>query len=158
MSYTILPARQAHVEALVPWVRGEIVAEVEASGFTSLEALELGLEVSTEAWVALLEGEVVAIWGVAPVPGEPHLHSVWMLNSHLVEARPRLFLRACRAEVARLLETYPALCNLVDDRYTRALRWAEWLGFCVGEPVPFGPEGVPFRPIVLRRDSPCAHP
>jgi hypothetical protein len=39
--------------------------------------------------------------------------------------------------------------NFIDARYEAAVRWAKWLGFDVGAPVPYGPAGMPFHPARL---------
>jgi hypothetical protein len=130
------------------------VAEVEASaGYTPLEALTVSLDLSEIAFVLVLDGRVEAMWGVAMVEGHPP--QVWLLGSDALTSHPLTLCRLARVEIRRLLEQYGALGNYVDERYETALRWARYLGFTVDAPEPFGPDGLPFCRIEMRR-LPCA--
>ena len=40
-----------------------------------------------------------------------------------------------------------------DVRNTVAIRWLEWLGFTFGEPVGYGPLGMPFKPFCMTRST-----
>jgi hypothetical protein len=74
---------------------------------------------------------------------------MWFITGQKFIERPRAFARPARAVMAQLLERYPILVNYIDARYEAAVRWAKWLGFRVGEPVPYGPAGMPFHPARL---------
>lgn len=156
MTVTIAYATQAHAEALAPNLRPEDAAEVLASGgFTPLEALTASLAASDEAFALLFDGEVVALWGVAPIRagllGPPVAGAVWLLGSPALSKHRRHWLRLCRPAVAGMLHRWGVLVNAVDARYGAALRWARWLGFTVGEPEPRGVNGEMFCRIEIRR-------
>ena len=127
-----------------------------AGGLLLVASLEASLEVSERAWSLLLDGEVAALWGVAPggrgsILARPPVGIVWAMTADSLARHRRLAARVSRQAVAELLELYPALVNWVDARYRSALRWVRWLGFEVGEAQPLGVAGLPFHPIVLRR-------
>jgi hypothetical protein len=151
----IVRAEDAHCQELAPRMRVEDRAEVWASaGLDPLEALRVSVKASAVAYAALFDGEVAALFGVSPagsVLGTAGV--VWALTGDLVERHPRAFLRYSEPVLAHLLEHYPLLMNMVDDRYSGALRWVKWLGFTVGPPEPFGRQGRPFRRIEMRRDA-----
>lgn len=148
----ITRATENHAKALAPMMRPEDVAEVLASGgYTPESALADALGMSSESFAVMLGAEVAALFGVAPVALLGGVGAVWMLTSRIVDECPVAFLRACRRELPRLLQRWPVLVNAIDARYSRALRWAAWAGFEVGDPVPFGTAGLPFHPIILRR-------
>lgn len=155
-SVTFTAATAWHARELAPTMRAADAAEVRASGgYSPLEALEASLMHSAHAWACLFDGQVAALFGLVPLrrPGAltgPACAAAWLLTGELVQRHPRAFLRACEAVVPALLQKYPVLTNHVDARYTAALRWARWLGFEVGGPVPFGEAGLPFHPITLK--------
>ncbi len=62
----------------------------------------------------------------------------WLMGTDLVDAHKRAFLCESRRMVGEWQKRYPVLRNLVDARYTKALRWLTWLGFTLGPPRPYG--------------------
>lgn len=156
MIVSIALATQAHAEALAPNLRPEDTAEVLASGgFTPLEALTASLAASDEAFALLFDGEVVALWGVAPIRagilGPPVAGAVWLLGSPALSKHRRHWLRLCRPAVAGILERWGVLVNAIDARYGAALRWARWLGFTVDDPAPGGVGGEMFCRISMTK-------
>lgn len=150
------PATLEHARQLAGVMRPQDRAELHASGWPDPYAgLAEALWRSDEAWVALFDGEVAAMWGVGPVDNADRSvmegHGVaWLLTGRAVELHPKQFLRMCRPAVGQLLKRFPVLVNAVDARYTRALRWAKWLGFHVSaETVSVGRELMPFHPITM---------
>lgn len=163
-SIEVIPATLEHAQLLAPAMRQSDVAEVSASGgFDPLQAVLASMRLSEESHSAMLDDQVLAIWGVTPMTkeakrsvrlaGSVKVGAVWMLASHLVDRHPALFLRCCKPEVKRLMSRWDALVNAIDCRNERALRWARWLGFEIGAPLPFGVLQLPFRLITLRRDA-----
>lgn len=156
-SVRILKATVAHAEALAPLMRPEDAAEVWASGgYPPLDVLLEALNFSDVAYTLFLDGEVAAMWGVGPAMKPTLLAGrwlgvPWLLTGRAVTKHPGAFLRACRACLPLLLQRYPVLVQWVDARYVAAVRWVRWLGFEVGEPVPFGVSGLPFHPVRIRR-------
>jgi hypothetical protein len=125
-----------------------------SSGWTAEEALTASLAASVGAWALVAEdGEVLALFGVQPL----HLLSpervgvVWALTGTGVGRYPVSFYRVSLAVADALSDAWPTLQNYVDARYRRAVRWLLALGFTVLPAVPFGREGRPFHPVVLRR-------
>src|SRR5690606_24772524 len=128
-----------------------------ALGSTPLEALHESVRASDFAKTIFVDGEVLAIYGVVSqgatlLTARDHA-CVWMLSGTAVEKHKKLFLRASRAVVQTLLRDYRSLSNVVDARYEKAIRWAKWLGFEVGDPTPLGPQGEMFRPIEIRSST-----
>jgi hypothetical protein len=150
----VVLATREHAEALARTMRAEDVAECHAGGLAPLAALVQSVDTSDVAYAALVDGQVGAMFGVGQLAGvdEPVGH-VWFLTGASFARHPRPFVRIARWVVAHMLQLYPVLFNIIDFRYTAAVRWAKWLGFDVGEPMPFGPAGVPFVSARLRRDA-----
>lgn len=148
---SVVPATEEHARQLALTMRQEDIEEVRAShALEPLEALLTGLSAS-EHTSAILDGDmVVAVFGVANVES---FDTVWLLTGERVYRAPLSFIRVCQRELKRLLEQWPVLVNGIDARYSRALRWAQWLGFEVFPAIPYGVAGQPFHPIRIRRDS-----
>src|SRR5688500_11120502 len=105
------------------------VAEVQAScGLSPLEALRSSMAASDFTDALLVDGEVAALWGVVPVGGTlvtgPAGGIAWALTGRAVDRHRRLFATASLLVVSALERRgYPFLTNMVDARYTAALRW-----------------------------------
>lgn len=118
-----------------------------ATGRAPMDALFDGVVSSDEAWAARIEGGVVALWGVAAAPLSflgPRIGIAWMLGSDLIDQHKESFIEACNQELPRLLRRWDVLLNAIDARNTKALRWAERMGFVLAEPAPMGRFGLPF--------------
>jgi hypothetical protein len=151
--FAIVPATPEHADALAPRMRAADVAEVLASdGHAPAEALRYAIAASTEAWAWLVDGEVGAIWGLGLLSFVGDVWTPWLLTSELVDRFPKAFVRGCREQLGQL-GWHHVLVNFIDARHARALRWAKALGFELGEAVPYGPAGLPFRRITLRGEA-----
>jgi hypothetical protein len=86
---------------------------------------------SLETWVGLIDGEVVAIWGVIT----PNILSddvyVWLTASKLTQLHPIVFARWSR-EAIKTLSAYPKVHGLVLCDFEISKKWLRWLGFDVG--------------------------
>jgi hypothetical protein len=157
-SVSLVEATPEHAEALAPQMRLEDEAEVVASGFADArEALLVSLAGSLAAYALLFDGEVAALFGVAPLDetllGTSSSGVAWVLTGRAATRHRKAFVRWSRPALALLLRERHHLVNMVDARYAAALRWARWLGFRIGEPEPFGPHGHLFCPISIRRSQ-----
>ena len=102
---------------------------------------------SSEAWAGLAGGELVCLFGVAPltligVTGIP-----WLMGSVHIERHQRAFLRRNAEFIGRWQADYPVLRNFVDARNSTSQRWLRWLGFTIGPAVPYGVARLPFYPF-----------
>lgn len=144
----ILPATEAHCLALAERMRPADAREVMRSGGnTPVDAVVLSMQASQEAWAALEDGAVLAVFGVVPLAG---VGVCWSLTSTEVDARPLTFWRASKEVIRDLRTRWPHLFNFIDADYDAAIRWARRLGFSVSEPVPFGVAQLPFCRVELR--------
>lgn len=154
--FQIRPAEPADAEELALSMRAADAAEVLASGgYRPLEALQASLSWTRrhggEAWAAIIDGQVAALFGVA----RPSLLSTravpWLLTGELAGRYPLVLWRGSKVVAADWLERFGHLEQYVDARYEQALRWARRLGFEVADPAPFGRDSRPFCKITLRR-------
>jgi hypothetical protein len=104
-----------------------------------------GIEVSAFALTCLFDGEPVAMFGVVPASTLTGRGVPWMVASATLDRHQRLFLRHCRPAVEQMGRMFRHLCNHVDARNTKAVRWLAWLGFTVHPAQPHGPDRLPFH-------------
>lgn len=153
----IRPATRADIEELGDTMREADVVEIHAaSGMTAIGALIRGLTDSSECWAALVDDRVMCIWGVVAGQRSVLGNGIgvgWLLTSPLVERYPRAFWKGCRAVLPEVLERWGMLVNWIDCRHDKALRWAERLGFRLGDPQAFGVLGLPFRPFTVSQED-----
>ena len=142
----IRAAVAADARALV--LRPSDLAEAEAWSTEPPETtVANSIRDSSEAWAGLAGGELVCLFGVAPltligVTGIP-----WLMGSVLMEKHQRAFLRRNRAMVDHWQGMFPILRNFVDARNVTSQKWLRWLGFEIGPAVPYGVSGLPFHPF-----------
>ena len=153
-TYTILPATEADAIELAPRLRAEDVAECEAllGPGAAPDALLASVRGAAEAWTGRVDGEIACMWGVNPatligVTGVP-----WMLGSDIAPAHATQWLRENKRWLPHALGLFPRLCNIVDARYDKAVRWIRWQGFTLHEALPLGFNGAMFIPFEMSRN------
>lgn len=148
----IRPMMQADIEAIAAVARQADRDEMLAcAGHTVAEALCRGLQESLRAWMIESDGLPLAACGdtMAGIgTGVP-----WMVTTDHIAADPRGFLRASRAVVGDGMQRHHQMVNYVDARNTAAIRWLAWLGFDIGEAVPYGVQGLPFHQFRMIRSE-----
>lgn len=140
----IVPARPGHIGEIARRMRRADREEVfAASGRSPISALSFSYRHSSLTWTALFDGRPEVMWGVGDINILIGIGAPWLLGTDAVEENFRAFLRISRDWPAQLLSRYRLLRNVVDARNTVSLRWLEWLGFRLFEPVEIN--GHPFR-------------
>lgn len=103
-------------------------------------------------WAAVVDGQVIAMFGVVPRErageGRP-----WMIGTkHLPKHRFK-FGKGCAGVITEMLEAFPYLENIVDCRNRRAIQWLKWLGFEFGDIVMMGNGTLPY--ITFKMEKRC---
>lgn len=151
MRVEVREATADDIPAIAGAMRAADRAEIEAShGHTPDAALRSSLQHSTAAWVGVIEGVPVCMFGVGPISILSGRGAPWMLGTDHIDKWPRTFLRRCRPCVAAMLAVYPYLENYVDDRNEKSKQWLRWLGFALAEKPVTLPNGVAFRHFALQ--------
>jgi hypothetical protein len=145
----IRPVRPDDLDYVANHLRPQDVAEVRAHGHSPLDALRYSAGVSAICHAALLDGEPVAVFGVAEL--EPGLGSPWLLGTPGVLRARSYFLRLAPRYLSAWLERWPALLNYVDSRNTVSVQWLRRLGAIIHPAAPHGPHGVPFHRFEFRK-------
>lgn len=154
MKAALVPVTRAHLEAVAAGMRQIDVDECWAAlHLAPLEALLRCVAASARIEAIEVEGVTAGIAGVQPIAAR--VGCPWLLATPQIERRPRDVLVLAGAWLAGVMRDYPRLVNFVDDRHVTGRRWLEKLGFDVGEPQPYGPDGLPFRRFEMEY-GPCA--
>ena len=151
--YEIVPVTANHIAELLADPRPADVAEfLAASGEGPDVVLARAVAISPECWAVLADGQVLGIFGVAPISMLSGRGAPWLVGTPILDRYARGFIRLNREFLPRMLAGYSHLENWVDARNTRAINWLRWLGFTVHDPVPFGVAGLPFHRFDMRRE------
>lgn len=142
-------ATPADAVDLAPRLRRSDVEEIWAASASGpndalLRAVEAG------GWAGTVDGQVEAIFGVAPLTLLGGVGCIYLLGSDAIERHAVPFLRLSRRYVGAMREDYAVLTNWVDARNETSIRWLRWLGFAIMSPAPFGPFGLPFHRFEMR--------
>ena len=150
----IVPAVDAHIPPIAESMRRADRDEVWAvSRRTPHEAVANALAVSFVVWTGCIDDKPACMAGVATYAMQSGVGSPWLLATEHIAAHQRAFLRHSRAYIAKMLNVFPILENYVDERNHLSIRWLQWLGFTIGEPVPWGADRLPFRRFEMRRKN-----
>lgn len=150
MTVTIRPTEPEDILACSVSIRAADRAECWAAArWEPEETLWAGLQCSDPCLTALVDGEVVCIFGVVPVSLLTGRGCPWLIATTGLERHARKFLRESKQYVAAWAAQYEILMNHVDARNTVAIRYLRWLGFTLVPAAPFGPMGLPFHRFTL---------
>lgn len=141
----VRPAERGDPERLAADLRLADRREVAALGREPLAALREAVACSIEPLaVVSAHGDLIALFGVAPLPHAEGVGAPWMLATPALETVSRVFLRRCRAWIERIAEPFELLTNCVDARNAAHIRWLRWCGFVFLRRLRLGPEGRDF--------------
>lgn len=147
---TIFPATDYHVELLLAALREEDRAELLKEYKDPRDAFARSMY-RAEAFSAFSpRGRIMVIGGCNKRIVLGDVACPWLLTTKEVEVYPKIFLKRTRYFVERWRKEHKILRNYVDASYEKALRWAAWAGFEVGEPQPHGFTGDLFCKIEIR--------
>lgn len=150
MRKTFELATPQHVEAMRGRIRQADQDEcMAASGVTAEEALLEGIRLTDYPVAALVDGEVVCVFGVRRLTILGATGIPWMLGTDALDRHARELLNLGRYYLGVQMQTFRVLTNWVDARNTRSIRWLRKLGFQVFEPEPYGKAGLPFCRFVM---------
>lgn len=143
-------ATAADIEALVPRLRQGDIDECEALfGKGSVRDMTLfGLHPAGVAFVAVREGETIAVFGVCP-GDEEGVGTPWLVGTESLDQCGRELIAEAHTVLPIWQRFYPILRNVVDVRNSKSIRWLKRLGFTLRDPEPMGMAGELFHPFDL---------
>jgi hypothetical protein len=128
------------------WDPVELVKRSPVAGVYDAELLlKRWLKTSEEIWVAMYDGEIAAVWGLAPPSVVSDRAYLWLFTTNLIEEHKFLLVRHSQLAVRDALTRYSVLTGHVSTTNRLAKRWLEWLG------AEFGPPDEGHFPFVIRR-------
>jgi hypothetical protein len=133
-------AQPSDAVALAPKLRPADVAEMALMWSGSPEArLAESIRVSDEAWAAIVDEEVEAVFGLVRYS---MAHVPWMRCSAAVGKHTSTLLADASAWLANVRSLEVPLANTVASNNAEAISMLKHLGFVIGDTVPnLGPEG-----------------
>lgn len=152
MADFIRPTLEQALE-IAPLLRPDDVAELTKSGDTPEGAIIRSFNMSDHVWLARLNDEPAALIGIGRTSILGNIGSPWFLTTPVMDTweAKRELLRLSPTFVSDFMGEYDMLSNYVDAQYVRALRWLEWLGFTIGEPIQSPITGAVFHEIKMER-------
>jgi len=105
------------------------VVECRALGHSPKQALRDGLIASSLCLTALVDGRPEAMFGLVVNNALAGEGTPWMLGTEAIYDHPRAMLRWGPRFVAAMLDSTPALSNLVSIDNARAIRFLRRMGF-----------------------------
>ena len=147
----IRPTEPGDAARLFANLRASDLAECRAYGDPDIAAsIASCVDCSVLCWTGLVDGELAAILGVAPINMLAGIGSPWMLGTPVLDRHQRILVRMTPEYISRMLKAFPHLVNYVHAKNTTSVRWLRRLGFTLHEAVPYGPLGEPFHPFEMR--------
>lgn len=137
MSVVIMDARLCHLRELARTLRADDLREVMASGLKPRHLLYRLWTGSFIRKVALMDGEVAAIWGCEGTILSPR-GDAWLLTSAAVERKPITFLKVLKQSLAEMLEIKQEIGSHVLSSYHKSIRLMQMAGFEIGSEIKVG--------------------
>lgn len=145
----IVPAVPDHIPLICAKVREDDRKEMMSLLWTPRTALKISLDGAVVAWTAFNDDTPLCIFGLSN--GELGDGKPWMIGTTDIENCSFSFLKECRRQLNEMLRLRKVLVNYVSADSFRTIRWLTWLGFQIGEPIPWGPQRHLFRRFEVSR-------
>ncbi len=123
------------------------VDELTAAGYHDVHAV-VAEGVTRSVWcrTALADGEVLCIFGVAPIGSLLSEHGApWLLGTPALLRHRAALMRHAPGYIAAMLKVYPSLVNVVHTENAKAVSWLKRMGFDLADAEPYGPNGALFH-------------
>lgn len=147
--HTIQIANQSHIEELKKNLREMDKVELDCFKSTPENALNNAFKCDdVTLTVVSKDGNVIAIFGAGVVDDVDEAY-IWMLGSPEVEVYSKAFLKHCRKWVWALTEMYGQVSNFIHAENFICLKWLEWCGATLSEPLKI--DGETFRKFTITR-------
>lgn len=123
-----VPALLEHGEVVLANLREDQRRTIEKLRLDAPALLRQALANDFPAFTLLIDGEPAAIFGGTSETtlGSPRL---WMLTTPLIEKHVIPLLRASRAYVRWMKDTYGPVIGMVDSEFDKSRQWLRWIGF-----------------------------
>lgn len=152
MRCVIVPAAAEHVGMLDRVMRDDDRAEATCFGLVPRAALWRSYRGAVLCKTVFVDDHIAAMFGLGGglMADEGH---PFLITSHAIERVPIWFSKRARVEMEGMLALRRVLSNIVDARYTRAIRFLEMLGFIVEAPERLSTTGALVRRFHITRGA-----
>ncbi|MBA58507.1 MAG: hypothetical protein CMQ40_04975 [Gammaproteobacteria bacterium] len=143
----VRPLEEKDVETIVPNLRDSDVLELAAimgPGKTTLDAVQYSTDVSKEKYSLVLEGKVIAVWGVSDSQIVDNFGIPWLVATPAIEDLYVKVARFSRDWVKHISRDYEALYNFVHAPHWQSQKWLQMCGFNVVTSHKYGFNGEDF--------------
>lgn len=144
-----LKASEDDIFELVPQMRKGDIDEVLAGDGDLVRGCLNSLYLTPEA-IAMRdhEGALIAVYGATPTSMIGSTQAApWLLGTERMRDNQIAVFHDMKLYLAHLSEHYQRLFNYVDARNVESVGWLARLGFTTEDPVPQGPNRLPFHPF-----------
>lgn len=149
------PATLADVEFFVANLREEDRVEYRAAYGVGNErsVLQQTIEQTYDCQVAEVDGVPFAIFGIGPGPEGSAIP--WLIGTDVLTDNRQFLCRIFPRVLAGWKAKHPLMFNCVLATHTKTIRWLQWLGFTIADPIPYGDEQRLFHPF-FQVNAQCA--
>lgn len=128
----VVPTTPQHLQPLVQDIRME--DRLESLLFTNKPlktALKQAVSVSSQCYTVLVDGAPACIFGVAPMPGNPNMGSVWLRAANRIHRCLLYVIKESHGYLQQFLQAYPGGLYAVPmaENNDLHLRWLRLVGF-----------------------------
>lgn len=131
----LVAASATHIGPIATRMRACDVLECTASGNSPKQALRLGLISSSICITAKVDGRPEAMFGLVVTNALCGSGAPWMLGTEAIFEHPREMIRFGPAIIAAMVDSTPALSNVVSCDNARAIRMLRRWGFTIDEEI-----------------------
>lgn len=146
----LVPASRAHIGTIANRLRIEDRIECKAMGRDPKSALRSGLQISTIALTAKLDGRAEAMMGLIPLSLIDGEGIAWMLSTEAVYRNGRALMGMGPCILGSFLDSSRRISNVVSQGNHRAIRLLRAWGFTVEDEIKMI-GGVPFLDFWMER-------
>lgn len=132
MRIEVVPTQPEHVQPLCDDIRTE--DRIESLMYTMKpikQAVANAITASSQCFTVLVDEEPAVIFGVAPMPGNPQMGSVWLRSANRIKHCLLYVLKESPRYLHDFLKTYPGglyALPMAEDNALH-LRWLRLVGF-----------------------------
>lgn len=151
LEVSLLPTVAADLVELEENIRDIDKLECEVIlGLSVKKALQLSTAMSYETLTGRVNGDLVAVFGIASVNILTTEATPWLLATNNIDKYIFAFTRNNKKIIAKWKKRHSIMRNYihVDNKIT--IRWLRWLGFDIQPPKPYGVKGELFHQFELR--------
>lgn len=126
---TVRDAELLDIMELAPRLRAADMKELKHLGSSPEKALHESFMLSDFVKTVLVDGEIVAMLGVAPLNQSDVVGVPWMLGADGLSKARRSFPIYTKKILALMHRRFPILCNYVHCENEESIRWLKHIGF-----------------------------